>query len=63
MNMTEIRSIAKDRGISSGKLRKTELIRAIQSDERNDPCFATEHVRECGQLDCLWRTDCEKNPS
>ncbi len=63
MNMTEIRSIASERGISSGKLRKTELVRTIQTAECNEPCFATEHVKECGQMECLWRTDCEKNPS
>ncbi len=60
MNMTEIRTIAKERGISSAKLRKAELIRAIQSDEHNDPCFATEHVKCCAQTDCLWFSDCEK---
>ncbi len=60
MNMTEIRTIAKERGISSAKLRKVELIRAIQLDEHNDPCFATENVNKCGQTNCLWITDCEK---
>lgn len=63
MNMNEIRSIAKEKGINSGKLRKADLIRTIQSEERNDPCYATEHVRECGQMACLWRLDCEKNIS
>jgi hypothetical protein len=60
MNMTEIRTIAKERGISSAKLRKVELIRAIQLDERNDPCFATDNVKSCAQTNCLWFTDCEK---
>ncbi len=63
MNMNEIRSIAKDRGINSGKLRKTELIRTIQEGEQNDPCYATEHIKECGQMECLWRGDCEKTLS
>jgi hypothetical protein len=60
MNMNEIRTIAKDRGINATKLRKAELIRAIQSDEHNSPCFATDHVRCCGQTNCLWLADCEK---
>ncbi len=63
MNMNEIRYIAKERAISAGKMRKAELIRAIQSEEHNDPCFATEHFRECDQMDCLWRNDCGKNIS
>jgi hypothetical protein len=61
MNMNEIRSIARDRGISPTNLRKAELIRAIQSDEQNHPCFATEYVRVCGQAECLWLTDCKKS--
>jgi hypothetical protein len=60
MNMNEIRTIAKDRGISTAKMRKAELIRVIQTQEHNDPCFATEHVKMCGQTNCLWLTDCEK---
>ncbi len=61
MNMNEIRSIAKNRGINSSNLRKTELIRAIQTEEQNSPCFATEQVKVCGQSNCLWLTDCEKS--
>ena len=60
MNMNEIRAIAKDRGISPAKLRKAELIRAIQCEENNNPCFATEHVKVCGQENCLWLVDCER---
>ncbi len=60
MNMTEIRSIAKENGVNPAKLRKAELIHAIQVEEHNDPCYATGYVNECDQIDCLWRTDCEK---
>ena len=60
MNMTEIRAIAKERGINAGKLRKAELIHTIQTDEHNEPCYATERVKECDQMQCLWRADCEK---
>ncbi len=61
MNMTEIRTIAKERGVNSAKLRKVELIRTIQAEEHNETCFATEYVKECGQMECLWRADCEKS--
>jgi hypothetical protein len=63
MKMTEIRSIAKGRGINSSKMRKVDLIRTIQEDEHNDPCYSTEYVRQCGQDGCLWRRDCEKSIS
>jgi hypothetical protein len=58
--MTEIRSIAKDNGINPTRLRKADLIHAIQVEEHNDPCYATMPVDECDQIDCLWRADCER---
>ena len=58
MNMTQIKSIAKEQGIKPGKLRKTELIRTIQAAEGNPQCFNTNFSAECGQEECLWREDC-----
>ncbi len=58
MNMVEIKKIAKQRGLKIGKLRKTELIRAIQTAEGNDPCFQT-HWEDCGQIHCWWKKDCD----
>ncbi|HXE96073.1 MAG TPA: Rho termination factor N-terminal domain-containing protein [Dongiaceae bacterium] len=58
MKLEEIKEIAKQHGIKAGKLKKAELVRAIQSAERNDPCFETGHVSDCGQAGCLWRPDC-----
>lgn len=60
MKIQRIREIAKKNGIASGKLDKTELIRAIQKAEGNNNCFATPSVRECNQMNCLWREDCLK---
>ena len=59
MNMTEIKAIAKDRGVKCGKLNKVELIRAIQQQEGNRACFNTGHVKICGQDRCLWLADCQ----
>ncbi len=59
MNMTEIKAIAKVRGIKCGKMNKTELIRAIQCQEGNQQCFNTGQVDICGQDQCLWRPDCK----
>lgn len=59
MNMAEIRKIAKKVGIKPGKLNKTKLVRAIQTEEGNEVCFATGD-ESCEQLDCCWREDCLK---
>jgi len=60
MIIPEVREIAKGKGIVTGKLKKTELIRAIQKAEGYSDCFATPYVNECSQVNCLWRQDCMK---
>lgn len=59
MKVDEIREIAKQHGIKTGKMKKAELIRAIQEAEQNDACFGSGKVENCGQNICLWREDCE----
>jgi hypothetical protein len=58
MKMQEIRNITKERGLKVGKMNKVNLIRTIQRAEGNADCFGTEHVKICGQTNCLWREDC-----
>lgn len=58
MNVTEIKTIARARGIKCAKMNKTELIRCIQKQEGNTECFNTGQVNSCGQDQCLWRSDC-----
>jgi hypothetical protein len=58
MTMQEVREIAKKLSIKTGGMKKTDLIRAIQSEEGNTPCFKTE-VNDCDQTDCSWRGDCQ----
>lgn len=57
MKVAEIKERAKERGVKSGKMRKTELVRAIQTAEGNYPCFKTAQG-DCDQYDCCWRDDC-----
>lgn len=57
MKMTEIKAKAKDMGISIGKMKKEDIIRAIQENEGNFPCFGSA-MRHCSQEDCCWREDC-----
>ena len=60
MKISVVRDAAKSRGMKIGKMNKTELVKAIQREEGNRDCFATPYVRECNQLNCLWREDCLK---
>ncbi len=57
MDMTKIKEKAKQFGIQVGKMKKVDLIRAIQSKEGNFPCFETAKDY-CNQLTCAWRKAC-----
>ena len=59
MKVVEVRAIAAQRGIHAGKKNKGELIRTIQKTEGNDACFGTGKAHVCGQVECLWRDDCD----
>ena len=58
MKLDEIRAIARQHGIKTGRMKKAELIRAIQAAEGNEQCFETGRAQQCGQTECLWREDC-----
>lgn len=58
MKLEEIKEIAKQHDIKTGKLKKADLVRAIQLAEGNVICFETGKVSECNQTGCLWRSDC-----
>jgi len=59
MKLDEIKAIAKEKGIKPGRMKKVELVRAIQEVEGNYTCFETGQVNSCGQDACLWREDCD----
>jgi hypothetical protein len=58
MNMQEIREVAKEFGIKTGRMSKLKLIHTIQLSEGNFNCFASAVDGECDQLQCKWREDC-----
>ncbi len=58
MHMNTIRAIAKKMNIAPGSKDKKELIRFIQEQEGNIPCFKTEQP-SCDQYDCCRRDDCK----
>jgi hypothetical protein len=58
MKLDEIKEIAKRHNIKAGKMKKADLVRAIQLAEGNEVCFDTGQAETCGQQACLWREDC-----
>ncbi len=59
MQMEKVRERAKKLGLKSGRMKKEDLIRAIQEAEGNFPCFGSAD-EFCDQSACCWRTDCLK---
>lgn len=60
MNMQEIKQMAKQLNIKYGKMKKADLVRTIQTNEGNFPCFQTA-TDFCDQIICCWREDCVEN--
>ena len=58
MKMKKIRKKAAKMGIKAGKMKKVDLIHAVQIKEENPPCFLTTVNDTCNQADCCWRSDC-----
>ncbi|MFA5515593.1 MAG: Rho termination factor N-terminal domain-containing protein [Desulfuromonadales bacterium] len=59
MDMSEIRSKAKEFGLTNvSRMKKGDLIRAIQRGEGNFDCYASAGRFDCPQTACCWRADC-----
>jgi hypothetical protein len=58
MNISQIRSIAIEKGIKPGKMAKADLIQTIQRHDGDFDCYATAYDGVCDQLSCSWREDC-----
>lgn len=58
MTLKEVKDRAKPYDIKAGKMKKDEIIRAIQRAEGNFDCFGTAVSGNCSQKDCLWQEDC-----
>jgi len=58
MKLEEIKEIAKRHNIKAGRLKRADLVRAIQDAEGNEGCFETGTAAICGQDACLWRGIC-----
>ncbi|MDD5326394.1 MAG: Rho termination factor N-terminal domain-containing protein [Phycisphaerae bacterium] len=60
MKIEEVRKKAKKLGITSGKMKKAELIHAIQKAEGNTPCFGRSNNGQCPYISCCFIKDCLK---
>jgi hypothetical protein len=58
MTMKEIKIKASELGIKLGKKGKIDAVRALQTAEGYQPCFCTNAMDTCGQMDCCFRSDC-----
>lgn len=58
MKMDEVRARAKQIGVKVSRRTKKDIIRSIQAQEGNSPCYQNRDVADCGQHDCCWREDC-----
>jgi transcription termination factor Rho len=60
MNITEVKKMAKELGIMNPeKMKKGEMINAIQKAEGNAPCFGKSNGN-CPYTDCCFMDDCLK---
>jgi hypothetical protein len=50
--------MAKNMGIGTYRMKKTDIIRAIQREEENIECYGTARVDICQEEACLWKSDC-----
>lgn len=57
MNLTEVKNRAREVGVSVGKMKKPDIIRAIQLAEGNVDCFGKVEG-SCDQENCCFRNDC-----
>jgi len=62
MNWIDIRQYAKAKGVNPGKMKKKELIRAIQAAEGNPTCYGSDRKTRCPETICLWEVDCKREP-
>ncbi len=53
-----VKEIAKSKGINAGKMKKADIIKAIQRAEGNFDCFGTATAGYCDQQGCFWITEC-----
>lgn len=54
----QVKTIAQQHGIKTARVKKSDLVRAIQNAEGNEQCFDAGKSTTCGQSGCSWREIC-----
>ena len=60
MKLNDIRKMAKSMNINTYRMKKKDIIHAIQRREHNIECYGTDRVKSCNEETCIWRDDCLK---
>ncbi len=58
MKFNQIRKMAREMGINTYRMKKTDIIRSIQRTENSIECYGTDRVTRCREESCLWKSDC-----
>ena len=58
MRFQEIQRMAKEMDVNTFRMKKMDMIQAIQRKENNIDCFGTTRADSCGEQACLWKRDC-----
>lgn len=58
MKFKDVQSKAKDMGVNPYRMKKADIIRSIQRRENSIDCYGTIRMGHCGEVGCLWRSDC-----
>lgn len=59
MKMIEIKKKAQGLGVEPGKMKKADIIHAIQRAENNTPCYGKSNG-QCPYINCCFMEDCLK---
>lgn len=59
IKLPALKARAQELGISPGKLKKVELVQAIQQAEGFTPCYGTA-AGQCDNSECCFIADCNK---
>jgi hypothetical protein len=57
MKVAEVKKKATEIGVEPGKMKKADLIRAIQTAEGNQPTYGSNDG-DCPYPECCWWNDC-----
>jgi len=58
MKFNDVRKMAKGMDVNTYRMKKADIIHAIQHKENNIECYGTDRAEFCNEDSCIWRDDC-----